>query len=404
MKIIELLKKSDWSFRRNLVLFMLTYFMAIFNYPLIKASTTSMFFDAYGAKASPAAWAWAVLFLSLAITACNRLQKNLSVQTVFYIASLVSAMIFVSGHVGIFSESKMFTYFSFIWKEICVVIQIHLLLGYANNYFRKDDFKILLGLLGASGSLGGIMGGLATTYLSSKYGTFMVLMTGVAFVFIPVFSFFGTEKITTGAGPAQSPLASLDTKDVRRYVIYIAAIVALTQFIINIADFRFNISFEETVQSADLRTGYLGNIYTWTNALTFFFQMIILPYILPRVKEKSLHLFIPLSYVVCLGFLIGGSHMGLALIASVYVFMKASDYSLFSGGKELLYQPLAGRQKYGAKYLTDMLVYRSSKAMIALTLIYLQSSTILNMMMAAFLVLWIVTVTKMFKLHQKLFA
>jgi AAA family ATP:ADP antiporter len=99
--------------------------------------------------------------------------------------------------------------------------------------------------------------------------------------------------------------------------------------------------------------------------------------------------------------LVGG--IGLWPIAGLYIYFKAADYSFFSAGKELLYQPLASAQKYGAKYLTDMLVYRASKASIAVLLIYLQSSSILDMMMGGFLLLWLIIVMKLFSLHRKLF-
>jgi len=201
----------------------------------------------------------------------------------------------------------------------------------------------------------------------------------------------------------KSPVASLDTPDLKKYVLYICVMVALAQFIINIADFKFNLAFELAVPTKDLRTGYLGNIYTWTNALTFVFQFLFLPFILPRVSEKNLHLFIPLSYLVCLIALIFGSQIGLLPIAMLYIYFKAADYSFFSAGKEILYQPLEGSQKYGAKYLTDMLVYRSAKALIAFILIYLQTPSILDMIMIGFLFLWLFVVVKLFSLHRKLF-
>jgi AAA family ATP:ADP antiporter len=116
-----------------------------------------------------------------------------------------------------------------------------------------------------------------------------------------------------------------------------------------------------------------------------------------------LHLSIPISYLILsLGLFFAGGNI-LVMTTGFYVYLKASDYSLFSGGKELLYQPLLPEQKYGAKYLTDMLVYRASKAMIAAVLIYLQSSSILNMMMVGFLLLWLVLVIRIFGIHRRLF-
>ena len=403
MSFLSLIKKSDRDFKKNFIFFLLSYFLVLFNYPLIRASTTSLFFEAYGAKSSPAAWLWAIIFLSISIFLCNRLQKTKSVQFVFTAVSLISALIFFSGNLSLFQGNKLFAYLSFIWKEICIVIQVHLLLGYANNYFKKSDFKLLVGPVGAVGSLGGIFGGLLTSYISSSGGTQHVLDIGVIFVALPVIFFILTKKLNTVDSHHQSPVSSIDTPDLKRYVFYICGMVALAQFIINIADFKFNLAFEMAIPTSDLRTAYLGKIYTWTNGLTFIFQFLVLPFVLPRVTERNYHLFIPISYLISIVAMMLGTQIGLLPVAMLYIYFKAADYSFFSAGKEILYQPLEGPQKYGAKYLTDMLVYRTSKASIAVILIYLQSSLILDMMMMGFLLLWLVVVMKLFGLHQKLF-
>jgi len=262
MKFLSLLKNSDPDFKKNLSFFFISYFLVIFNYPLIRASTTSLFFEAYGAKSTPLAWAFAVVFLTISIFLCNRLQKKQSVQMVFAVASILSAVIFLAGSLSIFQENKLFAFFSFIWKEICIVIQVHLLLGYANNYFNKHDFRVLVGPVGAIGSLGGIFGGLLTTALSENGGTILVLQTGVSFVILPIVFFILTKRINNIGVEHTSPVASLDTPDLKKYVLYICGMVAMAQFIINIADFKFNLAFEAAVATSDLRTAYLGNIYT----------------------------------------------------------------------------------------------------------------------------------------------
>jgi ATP:ADP antiporter, AAA family len=404
MKILDILKQNDLSFRKNLLLFVLAYFTVLFNYPLIRSSTTSLFFESFGAKASPMAWLWAVLFLSFSIFVCNKLQKHFKVQIVFAVATIFSSLVFLSGNISFFAENKFFAFLAFIWKEIAIVLQVHLLLAYANSYFKKEDFKRLIGPIGAMGSLGGIFGGLLTSYLSNHGGTLLVLHIGIIFVLLPLLFFSFTKNLFSLNVNKLSPLESLQDGGVKKYVFYICSMVALTQFIINIADFQFNLAFELSVPTSDLRTGYLGQIYTWTNALTFVFQFVVLPYILPRIKERNLHLFIPLSYLICVLALMMNMFVGLLPIAMLYIYFKAADYSFFSAGKEILYQPLASPQKYGAKYLTDMLVYRSSKAFIALLLIYVQSSSILNMMMLGFLFIWLAVVVKLFQHHKKIFT
>jgi AAA family ATP:ADP antiporter len=400
MSFFKVLKESSSEFKKDLSFFLVSYFLVLFNYPLVRASTTALFFESHGAKSSPGAWIVALGLLTISIFILNQFQKRYSVQYLFAGASLFSGLVFLSGSFGI--GARAFSYLGFIWKEVYIVIQVHLLLAYANNYFPKEHFKKLLGPVGAVGSLGGIAGGLMTSHLSGNGGTSLVLALGLACVMLPGALFYFTGHFTHQRQEHESPLASLKTPELRRYVALIAGLVIMTQFIINIADFRFNLSLEQMLTSSDARTGYLGHIYTWTNALTFGFQFLLLPFLLPRIKERSLHLFLPISFA--LGTLVLVTSPALSAISLVYVYFKGADYSLFSAAKELLYHPLAPDQKYGAKYLTDMLVYRGAKALIALMLIYLQTSSILNMLMMIFLGIWMTMVIKLFQLHAKLFS
>lgn len=406
MNILQILKSDDPRFKGHLWFFLGSYFLVLFNYPLVRAASTTMFFEHFGAKSTPLAWLWSVVFLIVSVFICNHLQARHSVHKVFLWASTFTTLLFALSVFGFVSGIKELTFLSFIWKEVYIVIQIHLLLAYANTYFRKEEFKLIVGVVGASGSLGGVLGGLLTSYISAHWGTVVVAWFSVFFIFAPAVLFLFTPDLSEKNEQKKpvSPMKSLQGTALKEYVLLIAVIVMLSQFVINIADFKFNIAFEAAIPDSASRTGYLGWIYTWTNLLTFVLQFVCMPLILPRIAEKSLHLFIPVSYLMLtLGLILSGGAVLLPL-AAFYTYLKASDYSLFSGGKELLYQPLSPDQKYGAKYLTDMLVYRASKALIAAVLIYLQSSFILNMMMITFLLVWLILVIKLFGIHRKLFS
>lgn len=380
---------------KNLWFFLVAYFLVLFNYPLIRAASTTFFFEAYGAKSSPTALFLSVFFLSFSIWACSYLQVRSSAQKVFALASILSSGLFVAGLLG-------FPYVSFIWKEIYIVIQVHLLLAYANVFFSKEDFKSLVGPIGAVGSIGGILGGLLTSYVSSQWGgTRSVMWIGVVCTTLPGFFFLLTDtlKFEKKEERKVSPLKSLSDTQVRNYVLMIASIVVLTQFIINIFDFKFNMAFEAAIPDSTEKTTYLGHLYTLTNGLTLLLQIFVVPLLLKKISEKNYHLFIPLSFILCLGVILVPGFPVFS-ISAVYIYIKAADYSLFSSGKEILYQPLSPEQKYGAKYLTDMLVYRAGKALIAAVLIYIQSSTILNIMILGFLTLWVIQVLRLFRAQK----
>lgn len=406
MKLVEEFRSGSPEFRKSLGFILLAYFFVLFNYPLIRASSTSLFLEAYGAKSSPEAWIWSVLSLTITIFISNKLQTHFVIQKVFAIFTVFTTLLFSVGFVLFDQGYKLPAYSYFVWKEVYIVVQVHLILAYCNIIFSKDMFKKMVGPVGAIGSIGGVLGGLLTTYLSQKFGTTAVVWVGQVFVFLPALFFFVTPSVLKPQDlkeKNESPLSSLKAPETRSYVLLIIAMVALTQFIINIIDFRFNLGFEAAVADKEQRTAYLGNIYTITNGLTFVFQFLLLPLILPRIKDRSLHLFIPLSYLACgmmYSFFGGGIHF--ISLASFYIYVKACDYSLFSAGKELLYQPLRAEQKYGAKYLTDMLAYRMAKALIAIVLIYFQSSLILDYMGLTFILMWLIVVFQIFKRQRQL--
>jgi AAA family ATP:ADP antiporter len=405
MKILQLLKSDDPRYKGHLLFFLLGYFFVLFNYPMVRAAATTMFFEEFGAKSTPVAWILTVLALTVAIFFFNKLQSTRTVQSVLLAVSIVSTLFFSLATVGFVLGLNYSSYLSFIWKEIYIVLQIHLMLAYANNFFRKEDFKAIIGPVGAVGSIGGILGGLLTTWISKNYGTNAVSFFSLAFVLLPALIFLKTPEIRNeGQETTSSPMQSLDTRDIRTYVFHVALIVLLSQFIINIADFKFNLSFEQSIFESSERTAYLGSVYTWTNFVSLLLQFLVLPVILPRISERSLHLFIPAGYLLLLAVVVMTTGNTLFPVAIFYTYLKASDYSLFSAGKELLYQVLKPEQKYGAKYLTDMLVYRYSKALIAAVLIYLQSSLMLNIMMAGFLLIWLILVIKTFVIHRRIFS
>jgi|SRR5690606_5230967 len=284
MSLIQSLKDFNYRQKESLVFFLASYFFSLFNYPLVRASTTSTFLEVFGAKSSPQAWLWTVVFLSIAVSVSNWLQGKLSVQKVFLIISFFSSILFY--FTDELTGLRYLGFLPFIWKDIYIVLQVHLLLAFINQALNKDLFKKLVGPIGAIGSLGGVLGGLLTSYLSSSsemgpilgVASFCVLLPGI--IFLKTQNDFSDEQ--KEESKKRSPLSSF-TPEVKKYVFYIATVVALTQFVINIADFQFNISFEKHVIGRELRTEYLGHLYSLTNFLTLILQFFFVPLILSRV-------------------------------------------------------------------------------------------------------------------------
>lgn len=394
---------------KNSIAIFATYFLTLFSYPMVRSSVGATFYEYYTSKDYPFATFIAIVALIGIIQFSNAIQEKIGIRKLFTFFCMLSSFLMLACSFLLSEKLSFLAYVLFATKEIYIVLLIHLLLAYANNFYSLEQIKKLYGPLGAAGSIGGIIGGILTSQLAKTYGTQIVLyisLFSIMSCFIPFLFVEKIENITKKSvdEPKLNPIQSLGKS--RRYVFYIACIVAVTQWVIYIADFQFNIIFEQVVQEKNERTAYLGSIYTYINVVTLFIQFVVLPIILPRMEIKKIFYFIPVFYAILV---FGGLGLGAGLlyvVASVFISMKAIDYSVSSVVKEVMYHPLDRLQKYGAKYITDMFVYRSSKALIALvfTFIAIKQMMILNVLQTLLIGLWIFLVFKLFSEQKNLFS
>jgi AAA family ATP:ADP antiporter len=397
---LEFLNSLTPEIKRNGFFIFLTYFFALFSYPLARSSTGAIFYDSYTSNEYSFATFISVVALIFIISVSNKLQKKIGIHKLYsaigVLTILSMLMCFFLYQMGFNS----FAYALFAIKEVYIVLLIHLCLAFSNAYFSMEQVKRLYGPLGGAGSIGGIVGGQLTSSLAKGYGTNIVLFTSLVIILMTTIAFYQTKSAKLKEDKEvkdKNPLESIE--GIRKYVFLIALIVALTQFVIFIADLQFNIVFEKVVETKNERTAYLGQIYKYVNVVTLFLQFVTLPFLLMRVQIRSIFFFIPILY---LALIFGGLSLGagaLFAVAGVYISMKATDYSIFAVAKEVMYHPLESTQKFGAKYITDIFVYRTSKALIAFVMSFFAVKQMgsLNTLQAGFIIIWLFVIFLLFK-------
>lgn len=397
---LEFLNSLTPEIKRNGFFIFLTYFFALFSYPLARSSTGAIFYDSYTSNEYSFATFISVVALIFIISVSNKLQKKIGIHKLY---SAIGVLTIISMLMCFFLHQmgfKSFAYALFAIKEVYIVLLIHLCLAFSNAYFSMEQVKRLYGPLGGAGSIGGIVGGQLTSSLAKGYGTNIVLFTSLVIILMTTIAFYQTKSAKLKEDKEvkdKNPLESIE--GIRKYVFLIALIVALTQFVIFIADLQFNIVFEKVVETKNERTAYLGQIYKYVNVVTLFLQFVILPFLLMRVQIRSIFFFIPILY---LALIFGGLSLGagaLFAVAGVYISMKATDYSIFAVAKEVMYHPLESTQKFGAKYITDIFVYRTSKALIAFVMSFFAVKQMgsLNTLQAGFIIIWLFVIFLLFK-------
>lgn len=391
--------------RKNLIWLCLSYFFVLFNYPLMRATTTAMYMQAFGGSSSPTIWLYSVFALTIIIFIYNKLQNKIGVHALFYWTSGISVVIFL---LALFFFNQGLTWMSgvlYVWKEVYIVILVHLILGYCNAFLTLDKAKLFFGPLGAMGSVGGIVGGVVTSTYSKKWGVDAVIYMGCVGLLINIFTFsmtIKTKKLGTSSKDDTNipPLTAISS--VKNYVWLIALVIAMSQFCINIMNLEFDLVFSQIVPDQSQKASYLGTLFSLINAATLVIQFFILPPLFKYKSNRFTQFLIPSSYIflTLVGISIGSTV--LISVAGAFLLMKAFDYSLFTASKELLYYPLTTSQKYGAKYIGDMVVYRLSKGVIAIILIKFQDIATLNLLMAISICLWLTALVYLFRVQKNL--
>ncbi len=391
-QFLDTWSEQDYKFKKNFILILVSFFLVLAIYPMLRPTTASLYMSSYGGKSTPAVWLYSVVVLSITIFIYNHLYKRFDVRYLFGVTTILSIAIFTVGTL-LFPYAKWLAFVLFIWKEVYIVLQIHLILSFFNEVIDVSLAKLFYGLVGAIGSIGGILGGLLVHSLTYSISTEQIilfsaiplLLSAVVFSLIAVDG--ASSRIKQNSREVKSsPLQAI--REVKHYVLFLVILLALTQVVISLANFKLNIILDQLVPNKDEKTRFLSMLYSWVNVVSLLIQIFVLPYLLTLVSIRKIHLFIPMLYgvAILLGFYLISS---LIAVASVFIVLKGSDYSLFNAAKELLYFPLKREQKTGAKYIVDMVAYRGAKGVISFILIFIQSERFITIGLFLSLAAWI---------------
>ncbi len=400
--------KDAWKicspdFQRSFYYIMATFFTVLATYPMVRTTSISIYMNYFGGKSTPLVWFYSIVVLSITIFIYNKLYQRFRVQTLFFFTSIFSVFIFTTGTLLVPSFHWM-AFILFIWKEVYIVLLIHLVLGYLNESIKIDFAKLFYGLVGAVGSIGGILGGSLVHFLTYSYSTEHILLFSAiplaigAVLFLQV-EFSKPSEEHESVELKVSPFASIES--VKKYVFYFILLLALTQIVISLANFKFNLLFDQLVPDKEEKTRFLSTLYSMVNMFSLLVQILIIPYVFRFLSIKRIHLLIPIFYciIIIVGFFTFGT---LFSVAAVFMSLKGSDYSIFNAAKELLYFPLEKLQKTGTKYIVDMVAYRGAKGLISFVLIFFQSEMFITISLFVSLFCWILLLIPLLNERQKI--
>lgn len=344
-------------------------------YAMTRSPSNALFLTLFSVKGYPWVWLMTVPLNFFTVYLYNRLLPKIGPLRVFWAFAL--SAIAINTLSGLFcSQWPGLLFFQYAWKDIYVLLMLKQLWSMIHATVAASRAKYLYGCIYGMGTIGAIAGSLIPGFLAVRFGSekilfftlpiylFLLLIYTMAFRRSRLKQNFQNEPIEP---LAKSPFSLIRSSPV---LIGVLLLVIFMQVSVGLTEYRFNAHLELQILEKDLRTAYCGRLMSIVNCFSLFFQFLG-GFLMTRVFGlRGSHFLVPI--LLCSSTLLSIVFPSFAMLSFSYAFLKAVDFSLFGVIREMLYVPLQLDAKFRAKAVIDVFAYRTSKAIVSLSLLLLQ--------------------------------
>lgn len=370
---------ASFSSKEKLFLFaaMLCSFFISADYAIIRPVSNSLFIQSYGAKAFPYAWLLSIPFNLAVVALYNKYLTKLGCFKIFVVIAGVVTLGNCMAATQI-SSHKALPFLFYAWKDVYVMLMFQLLWSVIHSTVELGRARYLYGLLFGIGAIGGLCGSLVPGFLAVKMGSESLLFSTLPLYLVLGMSYHlliknsGSidKKVDEGMNKSSSLKESFKLIANSKLLLAILCMVTFMQVTATITDFQFNSYLEKLYPEKDLRTQYFGRLLSFGNLLTMSFQFIGIYVFIRFMGKFKTHLMVPA--VLCLNGLAFALYPVFGVISYAFLTIKCFDFSLFNVIKEMLYIPLKTEEKFRAKALIDVFMYRGAKVFASFFVLFLQ--------------------------------
>jgi len=354
---------------------MLCGFFVCFGYSIVRPVSTSVFISSFSTSFLPYVWIALIPFNFFLVSFYNRLVPKWGSKRLFL--TLIAIVIGINLVAPMLCRTcRPFAFFFYMWKEVYVMLMFQLVWSVIHSNIQMKRAKYLYGIFFGIGGCGSMLGSAFPGYFAVSMGSENLLFLSLPIYLILGFIYARMMHFDRGAAPIQTDdnrggmLQGIALIRRSRFLIFILLIVVFMQLSSAIIEFQFNDFLEKIFSEKDMRTEYIGRIFGIMHALTVVLQLVGTYMLIEWMGLKRAHLFVPtlLGSCACLFLAVPL----LPIISLVFITLKASDHSIFTISKEMLYIPLKANEKYQAKAVIDVFAYRSAKGVASLLILFLQ--------------------------------
>ena len=324
-----------------------------------------------GVKALP--WMFTATFLTLLVAQplygalVARLPRARFIPIVyqFFVANLVLFWALLTLGIAPVIVARVF----FVWVSVFNLFAVAVFWSFMADLFTSEQGKRLFGFIGAGGTAGSLLGPAITIVLSVPLGPANLLIAAVVFLELAVFCVLRLER-TAGVprGPRRdahglggSAFAALPEVLRSPYLLGVGAWVSLLSFGATILYFAQAHVVAAAVHGAGAQTRVFAGIDLAVGLLTLATQVFATAPLLRRLGTGVAAVALPAVYLA--GFAALALAPGLAVVMVVQVVQRWMNFAIANPARQVFFTVVAREEKYKAKNLIDVVVYRGSDAL-----------------------------------------
>ena len=290
----------------------------------------------------------------------------------FFVANIAIFWVLLALDIGTVQVARVF----FVWISVFSLFAVSVFWSFMADLFASEQGKRLFGFIAAGGSLGALLGPAVTVGLAVPLGTVNLLIVAAVLLEAAVFCAMRLEAAAAGlkaAAPAgRAPASRAETALGGGWLAGIVLLarspylagIALWVALLSLAGTFLYFQQANIVAAASddpaVRTRIFATIDLAIGVLTLLVQFLATGRLITRYGAGPAAAFLPL--VFCLGFLALWLTPMLWVVIAFQAFQRAANFAISNPAREVLFTEVEREEKYKAKNVIDMVVFRGGDA------------------------------------------
>lgn len=259
----------------------------------------------------------------------------------------------------------------YLWVSVFALFNVSVFWTFMADTFNPQQAKRLFGIIGAGASAGALFGPAIPALFAGVLGTdtLMLIATISLIAVIPlVFYLYHLKSVELGNADLQADTSKVvlggnwwqgfQSFFTNPYLLGIGAFILLYVFIGSFVYFEQKNLLAEFSRSE--RTQILGSVDWLVNLVTFGMAFFVTGRIVSKLGMPTALALMP--FLVAAGLLILAFAPVLTVLLALQVFRRGGNYGLTRPAREMLYTKVSQEERFKAKPVIDIVVYRGGDA------------------------------------------